>query len=110
MNEVTARAIVAKVSERIGVTLTFRRDQDGDLTCTDPRGIHHTIIGYRWPKGFVVRGVVRQVRRGARWSWLCNGQVSNHGRQVAWWQESGEDSFVIPPYDLPSGTAPEVAP
>jgi len=107
VNEATIQIIVRKVSHRIGIPLTFERDQDGNLICRDTRGFRYTVVGYLWPQGFVVRGVIRQTRRFVRWSWLCNGQAGNRGRQVGWWQESGEHSFVIPraELDLPSATA-----
>ena len=95
-------AIVLKaVSEKIGIELSYAGRVNGDLCCRDAKGFSYGVVGYRWPQGFIVRGVVRNHRRGGRYSWLCNGQVSNHGKQVAWWQESGEDSFVIPNSDLP---------
>ena len=89
--------VVREVSAKIGVLLTFFADDDDDIICTDSKRLSYAIVGYHWPnKGFLVRGVVRNHRRGGRYSWLPNGQVGNHGKQIAWWEESGENSFIIP--------------
>lgn len=87
--------ITKVVSERIGIPLTFIQKQGETLLCRSERH-SYAIIGYLWSQGYIVRGVVRSFRLNGRYSWLCNGQVGIHGKQVDWWEESGENSFVIP--------------
>ena len=97
LNEIILKA----VSEKIGIELSAPLEHNQNIFCRDAKGFYYVVIGYQWPQGFIVRGVVRSTHRHGRCSFMCNGQVGTMGRQVAWWEESGEDSFVIPLADLP---------
>ncbi len=98
MNDPNIETILRVVGEKIGCNLLvsdgpnhqFHIDR---LICRDLKGFFYAIIGNWWRPGeFVVRGVVRQTRRYVRWTWLCNGQAGNCGKQVGLWAEG---DFVV---------------
>jgi hypothetical protein len=88
--EDSADAIVAEVNERFDLDLTRFALDTGAIFARDERGFAYVIVV---SLGNHVRGVIRQTRRGARYSYLHNGQVGNLGKQ--WLGPWKEGSFVV---------------
>jgi hypothetical protein len=88
MTGTVAKGIVRSVSEEIGRALSFSYvTHGGAVICTDAKGFRYAIICYSGPD-YVVKGVVRERRKGRAFNWLCNGQAGSGAIQIARWDES----------------------
>ena len=81
------------VAEKLGLALTFGQWHDGNVYCKNHKGVPHVIIGSWWDHRYVLRGLVRPARRGARFRWFLNGQASTGALQVAHFAEEDEVRF-----------------
>jgi hypothetical protein len=88
-----AQTILKKVSGLVGYELTFDRWNDGYIFCKNVRKVMHVLIG-SWHQGvYVLNGLVKQQRRGQRYTFLCNGQPGVNAVQVAHWAERERVNF-----------------
>jgi len=85
------------VSNRINVALTFLKWHNGNVVAVNKRGVRHAIIGSWWLPRFVLRGVVKERRKGKGFYWLCNGQADKNAIQVAHYAE--QESVPFPEFE-----------
>lgn len=81
--------MLAAINERFNMDLERRCSSVGAIFARDGRGFLYVVVH----SGNNVRGVIRQWRRGAGYSYFHNGQVGTKGMQVLGpWNEG---SFVV---------------
>jgi len=82
----------------ISIKLTYNRpgpNPHTDIIAHSQRGARYLVVGYSgMDKTFIVRGVLKEKRRGAGIGVLCNGQASRNALQIRHFDES---TCVVPP-------------
>jgi hypothetical protein len=83
-----ANGIVSFVNAELRLKLVLVAETAGGaLLCEDERRRRHAVVCYGSLVEPIVRGVIRERRRGMGFAWLCNGQAATNAIEIARWGE-----------------------